>query len=177
MHLLYKRVVKLSAHHLCVHLTSGHVQAEPAGTCCFCVCFILKCEPIKSYNWAALTRWARSRSPNYIYWPTAYSSGGSSGASWFSQRGRGWWYVLALPARQGAAVRPIASPSVSQRDREQFSQCGREQRYVPLRLPARQGAVLPARQGAVVHVGSPSAAGSSGMSLILILLFVSVVVF
>ena len=99
------------------------------------------------------------------------SAAGSSGASWFSQRGRGWWYVLALPARQGAAVRPIASPSVSQRDREQFSQRGREQRYVPLRLPARQGAVLPARQGTVVRVGSPSAAGSSGTSLILILLF------
>ena len=89
--------------------------------------------------------------------------------------------MLALPARQGAAVRPIASPSatgssspstagssgtshcVSQRDREQFSQHGREQRYVPLRLPARQGAV--------VRVGSPSAAGSSGTLLILILLF------
>ena len=35
-----------------------------------------------------------------------------------------------------------------------FSQRDREQRYVPLRLPARQGAV--------VRVGSPSAAGSSG---------------
>ena len=64
-------------------------------------------------------------------------------------------YVLALPARQGAAVRPIASPSATGSSGAcWFSQRNREQRYVPLRLPARQGTV--------VRVGSPSAAGSSG---------------
>ena len=49
------------------------------------------------------------------------------------------WYVLVLPARQGAAVHPIAT--------------GSSGIYM---------LVLPARQGAVVRVGSPSAAGGGG---------------
>ena len=52
------------------------------------------------------------------------------------ERGREQWYVLVLPARQGAAVRPIASPSATGSSGAcWFSQRGREQWYV-LVLPA-----------------------------------------
>ena len=66
--------------------------------------------------------------------------------------------MLVLPAQQGAAVRPIASPSAAGSSGAcWFSQRGREQWCV---------LVLPARQGAVVRVGSPCATGSSGIYVI-----------